>query len=342
MKAIDLFAGCGGFSTGFMKAGFDITHAVEFDESIAQTYALNHPNTDLIVDDIKNVDNNNVLANITADVIIGGSPCQGFSMAGARIRQNCQFIDDPRNYLFKHYLNIVKLIRPWVFVFENVKGIQTMNKGEIFKEIIDSFEKLGYHIQYQVFKMDEFGIPQTRERMIIIGSVAPWNLDELIEQTKQLIIANTPDFFALSTAWEVISDLENVPTDGTAKIANHTATNHAKIATDRMKKVENGKNFTSLEENIKSVHSGSYGRLEKDKPAPTITTRFDTPSGGRFIHPTLDRTITPREAARIQSFDDNFVFLGGKTSVCKQIGNAVPPKAAYFLAVLIKELLTHE
>jgi DNA (cytosine-5)-methyltransferase 1 len=342
LKAIDLFAGCGGFSTGFMEAGFDITHAVEFDESIAQTYALNHPNTDLIVDDIKNVDNNNVLANIAADVIIGGSPCQGFSMAGARIRRNCQFIDDPRNYLFKHYFNIVKLIKPKAFVFENVKGIQTMNKGEIFKEIIDSFEKLGYYVQYKIFKMDEFGIPQTRERMIIIGSVAPWSLDELIEQTKQRTIANTPDFFAPSTAWEVISELENVSTDGTAKIANHTATNHAKIATDRMKKVENGKNFTSLEEDIKSVHSGSYGRLEKDKPAPTITTRFDTPSGGKFTHPTLNRTITPREAARIQSFADDFVFLGNKTSICKQIGNAVPPKVAYFLAVLVKELLTHE
>ena len=342
MKAIDLFAGCGGFSTGFIQAGFDITHAVEFDESIAQTYALNHPNTDLIVDDIKNVDNNNVLANKFADVIIGGSPCQGFSMAGARIRQNCQFIDDPRNYLFKHYLNIVKHIQPSVFVFENVKGIQTMNKGEIFKEIIDSFKKLGYYVQYKIFKADEFGIPQTRERMIIIGSVASWNFDELIEHTKDKIMTNTPSFFAPTTAWEVISDLENVPTDGTAKISNHTATKHAKIATDRMKKVENGKNFTSLEEDIKSVHSGSYGRLEKDKPAPTITTRFDTPSGGKFTHPTLNRTITPREAARIQSFTDDFAFLGNKTSVCKQIGNAVPPKVAYFLAELVKELLTYE
>ena len=342
MKAIDLFAGCGGFSTGFMQAGFDITHAVEFDKSIAQTYALNHPGTTVIVDDIKNIDDNNVFAENAADVIIGGSPCQGFSMAGARIRRSCQFLDDPRNYLFKHYFNIVKRVRPRVFVFENVKGIQTMNKGEIFAGIISLFKSAGYHLHYEVFKMSEFGIPQTRERMIIIGSLSPWDYHDIIDKAKQRIQSDKPDFFAPVTVWNKISNLEYMPTDGTAEIANHTATNHATIATDRMKKVKNGNNFTSLDEDIKSVHSGSYGRLEKDKPAPTITTRFDTPSGGKFTHPTLNRTITPREAARIQSFDDDFVFTGNKTSICKQIGNAVPPKVAYFLAEVVKELLSHE
>ncbi|MDR2104551.1 MAG: DNA cytosine methyltransferase [Deferribacteraceae bacterium] len=124
MKAIDLFAGCGGFSTGFVKAEFKITHAVEFDKTIARTYALNHPSTTLIVDDIQNI-NNSIFQPNSVDVIIGGPPCQGFSMAGARIRQN--FIDDQRNYLFRHYFNIVSRVRPKVFVMENVKGIQTMN-----------------------------------------------------------------------------------------------------------------------------------------------------------------------------------------------------------------------
>ena len=342
MKAIDLFAGCGGFSTGFIQAGFEITHAVEFDKSIAQTYALNHPNTTVIVEDIKNVDDNNLFAKNSADVIIGGSPCQGFSMAGARIRRSSQFLDDPRNYLFKHYLSIVKRVRPQVFVFENVKGIQTMNKGEIFAEIINLFNGAGYHLHYEVFKMREFGIPQTRERVIIIGSLSPWNYPGIINKVKHHVQSIHPDFFAPVTVWEKISDLEHMPTNGTANIANHTATNHAKVAIDRMKKIESGNNFTSLNEDIKSVHSGSYGRLEKDKPAPTITTRFDTPSGGKFTHPTLDRTITPREAARLQSFDDTFVFTGSKTSICKQIGNAVPPKVAYFLAEVVKELLSHE
>ena len=106
-----------------------------------------------------------------------------------------------------------------------------------------------------------------------------------------------------------------------------------------MKKISNGDNYTSLDERINSVHSGSYGRLCWDEQAPTITTRFDTPAGGRFIHPVEDRTLTPREAARLQSFPDDFVFYGKRTSICKQIGNAVPPKVSYFLARLVRNII---
>ena len=125
-------------------------------------------------------------------------------------------------------------------------------------------------------------------------------------------------------------------------ITNHTQTKHSKIAVERMEKINNGENFTALDEKINSVHSGSYGRLCWDEPAPTITTRFDTPAGGRFIHPNEDRTLSPREAARIQSFPDDFVFYGNKTSICKQIGNAVPPKISYFLARLIENIINVE
>ena len=109
-----------------------------------------------------------------------------------------------------------------------------------------------------------------------------------------------------------------------------------------MKRVNNGENFTALDEKINSVHSGAYGRLCWDEQAPTITTRFDTPAGGRFIHPNEDRTLSPREAARIKSFPDDFIFYGNKTSICKQIGNAVPPKVSYFLARLINKILKEE
>ena len=109
-----------------------------------------------------------------------------------------------------------------------------------------------------------------------------------------------------------------------------------------MKKIANGENFTVLDEQINSVHSGSYGRLKWDEPAATITTRFDTPAGGRFIHPTENRTLTPREAARIQSFPDDFIFYGNRTSICKQIGNAVPPKVSFFLARLVRNMLGEE
>ena len=140
MNVIDLFAGCGGLSLGFMKAGYVVNKAVEFDPAIAQTYKVNHPEVNVIVDDITNVDTTGVFSRGDADVIIGGPPCQGFSMAGARIRHG--FIDDPRNYLFKHYFNVVKAVQPKAFVMENVKGklcvvlLCIVQKGT--QEILDS------------------------------------------------------------------------------------------------------------------------------------------------------------------------------------------------------------
>ena len=138
MNVIDLFAGAGGLSLGFIKDGYTIKQAVEFDSNIANTYKMNHPEVSVIVDDIKNIDKTDVFQKGDADVIIGGPPCQGFSMAGSRIREG--FMDDPRNYLFKHYFNIVKKVKPNVFIMENVKGIQTMQNGEIFKEILWKWE----------------------------------------------------------------------------------------------------------------------------------------------------------------------------------------------------------
>ena len=365
MKVIDLFAGCGGLSIGFTKAGYDVYKAVEFDASIANTYKRNHPETEVIVDDIKHIDHSGVFKHGDADVIIGGPPCQGFSMAGARIRNG--FIDDPRNYLFKHYFNVVKTVKPKAFVMENVKGIMTMQGGKIFEEILKIFsdpEMLDgepYKLHYRVVKAVEFGVPQKRERMIIIGSRnKDFDFDELWEQTKKDIRCDYPHYFDVVTVEDAIGNLGTTTTDGLidnpkpiteyqrylaaerTELTNHTRTNHSRIAVDRMSRVANGENFTSLEETINSVHSGSYGRLCWKEQAPTITTRFDTPAGGRFIHPIENRTLTPREAARIQSFPDDFVFYGNKTSICKQIGNAVPPKVSYFLARLIKNIIKTE
>ena len=131
-SVIDLFAGCGGFSIGFEKAGFHVTKAVEIDSQIAHTYSMNHKDVIMFNEDIGEIDNKNYFTRGEAEVIIGGPPCQGFSMAGARIRKN-SFIEDPRNYLFKHYVNVVKIVRPKVFVFENVKGILSMKNGKIFQ-----------------------------------------------------------------------------------------------------------------------------------------------------------------------------------------------------------------
>lgn len=365
MKIIDLFAGCGGLSLGFMKDGYTVDKAVEYDASIANTYKMNHPEVDVIVDDIRNIDHSGVFKRGDADVIIGGPPCQGFSMAGARIRHG--FIDDPRNYLFKHYFNVVKTVKPKVFVMENVKGMLTMQNGKIFEEIMHVFsdpEMLDgepYELHYRVVKAVEFGIPQKRERLIIVGTtIKGIDFDNLWERTREIITKEIPTYFDEVSVQDAIGNLGDATADGVlssptpetayekylagnnGRITNHTQTKHSAIAVDRMSRVDNGQNFTALEEKINSVHSGSYGRLSWEEQAPTITTRFDTPAGGRFIHPVANRTLTPREAARIQSFPDDFVFYGNKTSICKQIGNAVPPKVSYFLAKLVDGIIEME
>ena len=356
---VDLFAGAGGLSSGFMKAGYEIVAAVEYDKQIADTYKLNHPNTRLFINDIKNISEQRSLANISADVIIGGPPCQGFSMAGARIRKN--FIDDERNYLFRYYYDVIKQIMPKYFVFENVKGITTMENGEILNEIMSLFQDsklLNGHRYYTypyLFKTVDMGIPQKRERFIIIGILdKEINWNEVYETAKTNILIKYPSFFDKTTVWDAISNLADISdcdefvvnpqtnyqkflASDTGVVYNNNKPKHSELALARIKQIACGKNWTSLKnDNIKSIHSGSYGRLTKEGVSPTITTRFDTPSGGGFIHPTENRTLTPREGARIQSFPDDYKFVGNKTSIYKQIGNAVPPKLAYFIAEMIK------
>ena len=362
MNVIDLFAGCGGFSTGFIQAGFNISKAVEYDASIANTYHLNHLTTNTLISDIGLIDNTEFFTENEADIIIGGPPCQGFSMAGARIRGG--FIDDPRNYLFKHYFNIVKIVKPKIFIIENVKGILTMAKGAIFSEIVNLFSNPAnfngdkYFLHYKIVNGLDFGIPQQRERVIIIGAKnKDFDIKKFFYDKKIKIENQYTDFFKKVTVWDAISNVPEPTANGECLalpsqtsyqkyltsnnkiLYNNTATNHSKKAIHRMHRINQGDNWTSLNEEIHSVHSGAYGRLEKTGFAPTITTRFDTPSGGKFIHPVYDRTLTPREAARIQSFPDDFIFYGAKSSICKQIGNAVPPKIAYFLANLTRSIL---
>ena len=364
-KVIDLFSGCGGLSLGFENNGYNIVTALEFDKVIAETYRKNHPNVNLIVDDIRNVDKSGIFSKESADVIIGGPPCQGFSMAGARIRSG--FMGDPRNFLFKHYFNVVKSVQPSVFVMENVKGIMTMENGAIFNEILNIFSSTdylpdgAYKMWYRVVRATDFGIPQKRERMIILGTKNPRvNIDKIWDETVAQIVREIPTFFRPVTIYDAISNLPEPTEDGIINnphptsdyqvflatedkyLTAHYLPHHSDMAIERMSKIKNGENYTALNETIHSVHSGSYGRLCWNMPAPTITTRFDTPSGGRFIHPDKNRTLTPREAARIQSFPDSFIFTGPKSSICRQIGNAVPPKISYFLARLVKNIIEEE
>ncbi len=222
MKVLDLFSGCGGLSLGFIQAGFKVSKAVEFDSSIANTYKMNHLSVEMIVDDISRLVQKNIFKYGKADMIIGGPPCQGFSMAGARIREG--LIDDPRNYLFKQYFNVVKKIKPAVFVMENVKGIMTIQHGEIFNSILKTFsdsESLGdisYDVHYKIIRAIDFGVPQKRERIVIIGTLKKdLNLDRIIERIKAEISAQYPHYFDKVTVRDAIGNLLEVSENGNVR-----------------------------------------------------------------------------------------------------------------------------
>lgn len=363
MKVIDLFSGVGGLSAGFEKAGYDIVLANEFDKDIAKSYQLNHKKTIMINDDIKNILPEVEKYKNKIDVIIGGPPCQGFSMAGARIRKN-SFLEDPRNFLFRNYFSVVQAVEPKYFVMENVPGMLSMENGKIIEEIEKifsdekNFKKGRYYLYRGVFSTDEYGVPQSRSRLIIFGSKNKLDFEKLFEDTKKQMIEDGR--IKKVTIEDAISDLNWLESSegnfeqeykiepkseyqkerrkNAGKLYNHIATNHNEKALERIKQLSQGGRRLDLKdgEKIKSVHSGAYGRMRWDEVAKTLITRFDTPSSGVYIHPERNRTLTPREAARIQSFDDDFIFYGNKSSIIKQIGNAVPPLFAYYLANVIK------
>lgn len=340
MKLLDLFAGVGGLSHGFKMAGFDIAGAIEHEESIALSMKENHPEAEIFIDDIRNISPEIVKSKIgDVDVIAGGPPCQGFSLKGQR-----GGLKDERNFLFKEFVRYVAYFKPKYFLLENVPNILTDQKGFFRGEIIKEFENLGYKVNSGVVLASDFGVPQNRRRAIFLGS--------LLSEIKLPINKNGKKV----TVWDAISDLDYLDSgEGqfeadyrkkpesdfqvmmrkkSKKLYNHMATKHSDIAIERLKLIppECGKEFLVEKYNITSTFGQTWGRLEKNKQSPTIVTRFDTPSNGKNSHPFLNRAITPREAARIQSFPDDFIFYGNKTSVIKQIGNAVPPLLAKAIA----------
>lgn len=345
-KVIDLFAGVGGLSLGFEQAGFEIVLANEFDSEIGKSYLSNHKNVELIIDDISKINLKSVFSRFKGeiDIIIGGPPCQGFSQKGKR-----KSINDDRNFLFKSFVSVVELVRPQYFVMENVPNLLTTENGYFKKEIYELFEKLGYTLSSGILNSADFGIPQNRRRAIIVGKLGKMGL-ELPKPTLNKV-----------SIWDAISDLaflnsgegdfeqnykfpskteyQSEMRGNSSKLYNHIATSHSEIALERLKMIpqNGGKENLPHEHLTKSIYSGTWTRMRKEEQSVTITTRFDTPSSGKFTHPYLHRAITVREAARIQSFPDNFIFWGSKSSQMKQVGNAVPPKLANAIATIIKK-----
>ena len=349
MRVADLFAGVGGLSLGFEQAGYDVVFAVEFDKDIAAAYEKNHPGTKVYSTDISKLDPNELMKRHgKIDVVVGGPPCQGFSQKGKRLS-----VKDNRNFLFRQYVRFVKVLRPKFFVIENVPTIVTTANGYFKKEIIKEFSELGYAVNADVFDVSDYGIPQQRRRAVFIGEVGKANNVHFPRPNGRHVTVN-----------EAISDLPPLESGEGAEIANyytpatneyqrimrkgvcggvrnHQATTHSQIALTRMKMIPKGKGKEVLppEHRTKSIYSGTWCRLLEDDVAATITTRFDTPSSGRFTHPTQNRCITVREAARLQSFPDTFIFCGTKTSQMKQVGNAVPP---LFANAIAREILKTE
>lgn len=353
-KVLDLFSGAGGFSYGLEKnPHFETVIAVDFNKQALETFHANMPDALIIEGDVTNESVKKQIIKSSLDkevnMIIGGPPCQGFSLKGKK-----QGLNDPRNFLFKEYLNIVEQIRPEVFVIENVKALLSTSAGWFKNEIIKRVENLGYKVSYGVLTASDFGVPQARQRAIFICS-----------KTKKIDLPS-PTCLKKVTVRDAISDLAylnsgegvfaqqyiNKPSSSYQKLMrkdskilyNHKASNHHKIALEKLSLIppECGKEHLPKELTGKQKFNGTWGRLVWDEVSPTIDTRFDACSNGKNNHPFLNRAITPREAARLQSFDDKFIFLGSKVYIRQQIGNAVPPLLAKAIADKIYEVLGDE
>lgn len=343
-KIIDLFAGVGGLSLGFEMAGFDTVLANEYDKSIAESYMKNRPHTKMIIADITKLPLEETFRAYVnnVDVVVGGPPCQGFSQKGQR-----KTINDERNFLFRYFYNVVRYVKPKYFLMENVPNLLTAENGYFKSEIEQLFKALGYVLNADVLNASDYGVPQSRRRAFILGTKKsePLKLPEPLQKR--------------TTIWEAISDLnylnsgegleeqeykyppqsdyQKVLRKGSKMLFNHIATNHSKIALERLNMIPPrcGRELLPAEHRTKSIYSGTWTRMCEDDVSVTITTRFDTPASGKFTHPYLNRAITVREAARIQSFPDTFRFYGTKCSQMKQVGNAVPPLLAYEVAKVI-------
>ena len=356
LKIIDLFSGAGGLSQGFKDAGFDVISAVEIDKNLSQTFKKNFKQTKVFEKDITKANSKDLLVNKSkVDVVVGGPPCQGFSMSGKRIRSNGIFLNDKRNKLFKEFVRVIKDLKPKIFLMENVPGILNIYQGKTKNQILSIFKSIGYDTKVKVLLAADYGVPQLRKRAFFIGNNLGMDPEFLFPPkiNKNYITVEDAIFdlpFTKSGQGEFKSKYEKKPITEYQKkmrrnakiLYNHISTKHDDKVLKIMKMLKEGEGRKNLPKKLqtKSIHSGSYMRIVKNKPAYTITTRFDTPPVGRVTHPIADRALTAREAARLQSFPDDFIFLGKRTHIGIQIGNAVPALLAYEIAKNFKTRLS--
>lgn len=353
---IDLFCGTGGFSHGVAKADprFHVVYAIDSDSVASSTALANHPKAKVQTADIRKIQTAKVreLIGRKVDVIIGGPPCQGFSS----LRPNrASESEDLRNSLYNDFARYVRELRPKVFVMENVVGLLTHNQGRTLERLLTAFGKLGYSVDWTILNAANFGVPQKRERFILIGAQdnGPIAFPTATHSFNGRVIGHrdksrfAPVPKGLPKALSVMQAISDLPEIASGEQADsyikrpknryqqqmrqaskaltlHFAADHSPKMLEIMRYA--GNSIQCIPKHlVSSGFSSCYSRLAPDEPANTITVKFQSPASSKCIHPFQQRTITPREAARLQSFEDTFVFRGSGTQVAAQLGNAVPP-----------------
>ena len=317
-KVIDLFCGCGGLSEGFKLAGYTIIGGVDFNAPAIKTYNRNFPGAKGICCDLLNMDQDMIIKEFgdlkDIDVIIGGPPCQGFSAANRYKIEG----EDPRNKLFFEFVKFVDLAKPKAIVIENVRGIVTSNNGYAKDRIYEIFESRGYSVNHKILSASEYGELYDHE---------DGNSDE------PFILTNAPE-----------SEYRAYLRSSNNEIRNHEVRYPAEKVQHRISFVPQGGNWKDVPEELwptdrKNRHSSAYKRLDVNQPSCTIDTGN---SHSNYFHPLYNRIPTVREAARLQSFPDEFVFLGNRSEQYRQVGNAVPPLLAKAIAEQLKGIVENE
>ncbi len=351
MKVLDLFSGCGGFSYGFQEAGYDVVLGIDNEKIALDTFKHNHKNSEVFNLDLSIEENLQKIALFLdnqggVDVIIAGPPCQGFSLTGSRKE------DDKRNELFYSVFKIAKLLekKPKAIIIENVTGLATLYKGKAKKEIEQSFDENNYIYNSEVLYAPNYGVPQIRKRLFFVGL---YKEDIAFKFPKAILdkdnyIGCEDAISDLPTLEDNLGIVENSyitkPTSQYQKnmrqkskyVYNHISVNHTEIVKNVIAQVPEGGNHKDLPKGVGEHRkfNEAWTRYHSQKPSKTI----DTGHGNHF-HYKFNRVPTVRENARLQSFPDNFLFLGTKTQQYRQVGNAVPPLLGYHIAIQLKKIL---
>lgn len=345
-RALSLFSGCGGFSLGFSAAGFNIAGYLEADQGLRKIYSSNFSTSKEIGGDITKVPQSSLDSLRTdlgcIDVIIGGPPCQGFSLSGKRK------VDDPRNSLFRHYLRFVDVLKPRVAVLENVRlltSMKTASGGLVRNDICEEFRRHGYEVRCFEVNAKEYGVPQHRERVFFLAIRNDLSIAPSLPCTTH---GDGPGFDLFSqtepyrTFGDACSDLPYLESGERSKVSFHDSVNHPVHVIKWLWDVKEGCSAHENEDERLRPPSGyntTYKRQVWYEPASTVQTTFGMISGCRNVHPIATRSLTIREAARIQSFPDSYKFVGSLGTIRTGIGNAVPPLLSYRIAQHLRGLL---